>query len=412
MRAITAARAAAAVLVAWTASAIAPPSARAADAQVEVRDNSFSPRELSVSSGDTVTWTVTDSGHTIRSDAKNADGTPLFEFPQGAGTLMAGTSHTHAFETAGAFSYHCEVHPGSMTGTVFVDVSPPGPTVRAVPSDRFPDIATALAGAPPGSTIELAPGTYREAVTIDVEGITLRGAAGENTAVVLDGQGTRPVGIAVFAPGVTVENLSVVGHTQRGLLLRGADRFRLDRVRAENNGAYGVRVIGSRGGGVTRSQVTGGTVAGLSIADCDACGTLVQGVTAAGNSVGILVEDAGHVVIAGSVASGNRVGIRFATRVPDRIDTGPRHAPARGATIVENDVSRSATGIAITGGWHVAVRDNIVGGVDGPGIKWDLAGLDVCFSGNRDPQRPDADPRTDPPELQRLFPCPGPLGAR
>jgi plastocyanin len=60
--------------------------------------------------GTTVTWTNTDStSHTTTSDAIGWN----------SGIVARGRQFSFAFQTAGTFPYHCDIHPG-MVGTVVV----------------------------------------------------------------------------------------------------------------------------------------------------------------------------------------------------------------------------------------------------------------------------------------------------
>ena len=65
----------------------------------------FSPSTLTISVGQTVTWTL-NASHTVVSD----DFTPV------AGSL---STYSHQFDTAGEFGYKCGIH-SSMTGTIIV----------------------------------------------------------------------------------------------------------------------------------------------------------------------------------------------------------------------------------------------------------------------------------------------------
>ena len=66
---------------------------------------SFSPSTLTISIGETVTWTL-NANHTVVGN----DGT------WGSGSL---TTYSHQFDTAGEFGYKCGNH-SSMTGTIIV----------------------------------------------------------------------------------------------------------------------------------------------------------------------------------------------------------------------------------------------------------------------------------------------------
>ena len=70
----------------------------------------FSPANLTVTAGSTVTWTNSDSAaHTVTADGA------VFS----SSSLTDGGTFSHRFMTAGTFAYHCAIHP-SMTGTVTV----------------------------------------------------------------------------------------------------------------------------------------------------------------------------------------------------------------------------------------------------------------------------------------------------
>lgn len=78
--------------------------------QVTIQNFAFSPAELTVPVGTTVTWTNSDStNHTVTSD------TAVFE----SATLARGDTFEFTFTQAGEFPYHCSLHP-SMTATIIV----------------------------------------------------------------------------------------------------------------------------------------------------------------------------------------------------------------------------------------------------------------------------------------------------
>jgi plastocyanin len=92
-------------------------TALAADHAVGISGSAFSPPSVTVTVGDTVTWTNGDQiSHTATADGGSFD----------TGTLGNGESGTATFATAGSFPYHCTVHP-NMTGTVVVVAAAPAP---------------------------------------------------------------------------------------------------------------------------------------------------------------------------------------------------------------------------------------------------------------------------------------------
>ena len=79
---------------------------------VAIVDNDFEPTSISVSVGDTVTWTNTGSNpHTVTSDEEGV---------WDSGTLDSGATFTFTFEEAGTVTYHCNIHP-SMQAEVVVE---------------------------------------------------------------------------------------------------------------------------------------------------------------------------------------------------------------------------------------------------------------------------------------------------
>ena len=93
------------------AACLAVSAAQAATVPVTIDNFTFSPKEITVKPGDTVTWTNQDDiPHTVRAS------------PDGAwkcSVMDTGESCTITFKEAGSFPYFCSLHP-HMTGTVIV----------------------------------------------------------------------------------------------------------------------------------------------------------------------------------------------------------------------------------------------------------------------------------------------------
>jgi len=108
--------------------------ALAADHAVAISGFSFSPRNITVAVGDTITWTNSDAqAHTATADDGSFD----------TGTIGNGGSGSATFATAGTFPYHCKIH-SSMTGTITVEAAAGGgggSTSTTPPSDTDPVLA-------------------------------------------------------------------------------------------------------------------------------------------------------------------------------------------------------------------------------------------------------------------------------
>jgi len=82
----------------------------AAPGHVNVIDNAFEPKTITIAVGDTVTWDFKGSAqHNVIGD-NNA-----FK----SKTMGKGSTFTHTFNSAGTYDYVCTLHTG-MTGTVEV----------------------------------------------------------------------------------------------------------------------------------------------------------------------------------------------------------------------------------------------------------------------------------------------------
>jgi amicyanin len=79
---------------------------------IDIANFAFSPKTLTIHTGDTITWTNKDSApHTVTSDSGSELDSP---------TLNTNQIYTHTFSTAGTYDYHCTVHP-MMKATIIVE---------------------------------------------------------------------------------------------------------------------------------------------------------------------------------------------------------------------------------------------------------------------------------------------------
>lgn len=128
-------------------------TAIAADHAVAISGSAFSPATVTVTVGDTVTWANGDQiSHTATADGGSFD----------TGTLGNGDSNTVTFSTAGAFPYHCAIHP-AMTGTITVEAAAPAPA-SAAPTNPPTDTGS-------GATSDALPRTLLIAVVVGGAGL-------------------------------------------------------------------------------------------------------------------------------------------------------------------------------------------------------------------------------------------------
>lgn len=93
-----------------TPSTPSTPAAPVQTSSVQIGNNFFSPADVQVSPGTTVTWTWP-SGVDIHNVS--------FDDGQASGNKSAGGSYSRTFNTTGTFKYQCTLH-GGMNGSVLV----------------------------------------------------------------------------------------------------------------------------------------------------------------------------------------------------------------------------------------------------------------------------------------------------
>jgi plastocyanin len=131
----------------------------------------FTPAALTVTAGDSVTWTWAGGKHSVTSTSAE---------PFDSGSLSAG-SFSHTFATAGTFSYLCVWHSG-MTGSITVlPAAPAAPAAGTAPAASTPG-ATGVPQAAPGPLVAR-PGRPRLA-GVGVSGRRLRFRLNESATVV------------------------------------------------------------------------------------------------------------------------------------------------------------------------------------------------------------------------------------
>jgi plastocyanin len=80
---------------------------------INIKNMIFSPSQISIQKGGTVTWTNNDNtSHTVVDDLSNVGG-------PSSGDIAPGSSYSFTFTKAGSYQYHCRIHP-SMRGTIVV----------------------------------------------------------------------------------------------------------------------------------------------------------------------------------------------------------------------------------------------------------------------------------------------------
>jgi plastocyanin len=448
-------RGAAAVVLAATIGLFVPGIANADTqpaADISALDDVFAPAAVRIQPGQAVEWTNEGAtAHTVTANDGSWD----------SGTIDPGATFTRTFDTPGVYPYHCRFHgaPGhGMTGTVVVGDAPlpgaragVGPGVEQPPETfastlrvpaQYPTIQAAVDHVAPGGMVLIAPGVYREQVTVTTPFITIRGE--DRNRTVIDGGSQRAYGIDVLeADGVVIQNLTARHALLNGFEWNDVHGYHGSYLTAYDDGDYGIFAYGSDYGEIDHSYASGHPDSGFYIGQCDPCHAVITDVEAVDNAAGFSGTNAGgDLAIVNSDWHDNLAGI-----VPNTLDSEPG-APQRDMVIAGNYVHDNGNpdaptkaltypafgmGIAVTGGRANLIADNVVEDSATYGIVvmpivdrnlWvtsdnvvrdnvvrrsgqaDLAlgapaqGGD-CFTGN------DAS-TSQPPAIEALYPCAGP----
>src|SRR6266487_2356298 len=156
-------------------------------------------------------------------------------------------------------------------------------TVR-VPQD-FDTIQAAVDHAELGGMVLIAPGIYRESVTVTTPYLTIRGLDRDRT--VIDGGFERASGIQVFAAdGVAIENLTARNNLLDGFSWNGVHGYWGRYLTAYDNGKSGIAAYGSDDGQLDHSYASGSPHSGVSVEACSPCRAVVTDVVGADDAAG------------------------------------------------------------------------------------------------------------------------------
>jgi len=196
-------------------------------------------------------------------------------------------------------------------------VAPFAGAVTLSPSDNAQEeLQEALILAKPGSTIELAAGTYhfKSSLSLDVDNVTIKGAGIDKTVLSFKGQDAGSEGLLVTSNGVTLQDFAVEDTAGDAIKVKGADGISFIRVRTEwtggpkpTNGAYGLYPVESKNVLVDGCVAIGASDAGLYIGQSQ--NIIVRNSTAKFNVAGIEIENCYNADVHDNLATRNTGGI-------------------------------------------------------------------------------------------------------
>jgi parallel beta-helix repeat protein len=242
----------------------------------------------------------------------------------------------------------------------------------------------ALIVAEPGDVVQLGTGRFvlTDGLSLDVKGVTVRGAGMDATVLDFSGQKGAGEGLLVTSDDVTLRDFAVENTKGDGIKSKSADNIVYYRLRVtwtggpkETNGAYGIYPVASTGVLVDGCKVSGASDAGIYVGQS-------KGITVRYNYVeqsvaGIEIENSRDALVTDNFVTRNTGGI-LVFDLPNLPVMGGGNTMIKNNTVVGNDTP------------NFAPKGNIVAGVPrGTGIMV-MANDGVWISQNRLAHNPTA----------------------
>ncbi|MFZ1680911.1 MAG: parallel beta-helix domain-containing protein [Rhizobiaceae bacterium] len=216
------------------------------------------------------------------------------------------------------------------------------------PADGAETLVEAFVSVAPGDTIVLGEGRFdlTDGLSLDAEGVTVRGAGANRTVLSFKGQTGAGEGILVTAGKVVLRDFAVEDTKGDGVKSKGVDQVSFLNLRVEwtngpdeKNGAYGVYPVSSKNVLIDGVTVKGASDAGIYVGQSD--NIIVRNSTASLNVAGIEIENSYRADVYGNTATHNTGGILIFD-LPSLPQMGGRDIRVYGNTIVDNDTPNFA----------------------------------------------------------------------
>ncbi|PKP81141.1 MAG: hypothetical protein CVT79_10750 [Alphaproteobacteria bacterium HGW-Alphaproteobacteria-18] len=250
------------------------------------------------------------------------------------------------------------------------------PAPLSAEGDFGATLQAALIAAKPGETILLPEGTFQltDGLSLDVDGVTLRGAGQEKTILDFAGQEGAGEGLLVTSDDVLLMDFGVRNTKGDGIKSKGADQiiYRYLTVEwtggpDEANGAYGIYPVESKNVLVENVTVRAASDAGIYVGQSD--NIIVRNSVVEYNVAGIEIENSMNADVYGNIARNNTGGI-LVFDLPDLPVSGGNSTRIFDNEIIENNTRNfapagnivasvpSGTGVIVMANRNVHVFDN------------------------------------------------------
>ncbi len=224
----------------------------------------------------------------------------------------------------------------------------------AAPASYEDELRLALETVAPGGVIEIPAGTHRftRSLTLNTDGVTIRGAGMDETVLSFAGQVAGAEGLLVNASDFTIEDLAIEDTVGDALKVNEGRNIVIRRVRTEwtngpatENGAYGVYPVQTENTLIDGVVAIGASDAGIYVGQSR--NVVVRNSRAEYNVAGIEIENTVNADVFDNVATNNTGGI-LVFNMPDLPMAG------HSTRVFDNDVSGNNTANFGTPGSAVA----------------------------------------------------------
>ncbi len=168
-------------------------------------------------------------------------------------------------------------------------------------------IQNAVSNAQAGDTIQVFPGTYKETVYIDKDGISIIGVIENGNWPVLEGEKTRNDAILYSGNNTRIENLKITHYKGNGIMGQAGNNFVIRHNWVVDTGVYGIFPEFGQNGLIEYNVLSGIEDAAIYVGMCDNVHVAHNEVYE--NVAGIEIENTRHAIVENNVAYNNTGGI-------------------------------------------------------------------------------------------------------
>ena len=228
-------------------------------------------------------------------------------------------------------------------------------------------LLTRLLDAKPGDVITIAAGTYHldTSLSLNVDGVTIRGEGMDKTVLNFKGQVNGAEGMLVHASNFTIEDLTIQDTKGDALKINEGENVVVRRVKTEwtngpatSNGAYGIYPVQIKNLLVEDSVAIGASDAGIYVGQSNTI--IVRGNRAEQNVAGIEIENSSDADVHDNTATRNTGGI-LVFNMPNLPVPGHSTRVFHNHAVANNQESFAAKGSAVASvpaGTGVIVNSN------------------------------------------------------